>query len=437
MDAHSTTASGPHYAWYVLATATLVVFGSLGLARFGYTMVLPAMQVGLGLDNALAGGLATANLVGYLGLSVVGGALAARFGPRCVIAAGLAVAGVALILTGLARGFVDAAAWRLLAGVGSGASNVPVMGLMAAWFSRQRRGLASGVAVTGSSFALILLGPLVPRALEWGGEGGWRLCWFGYGAAVLALAVLALAVLRNAPSDVGCRPLGAQSPDVGSPDDGSHGDGGPRPEPPAGAAAPVRWASVYRSSAIWLLGGVYVAFGFSYIIYVTFFTKYLITEGGYTSAAAGGLFMTVGWCSLGCGLLWGWVSDAIGRKWALCIVYLIHTVAFALFALWPAPVGFTLSAVLFGLSAWSIPAIVAATCGDLLGPRLAPAGLGFVTLFFGIGQAAAPSVAGMVADATDSLAPALLLASAVAAAGAVGSLLLRPAPDPSAPETGT
>jgi len=425
MDTHSTAASGPHYAWYVLATATLVVFGSLGLARFGYTMVLPAMQVGLELDNALAGGLATANLVDYLGLSVVGGALAARFGPRRVIAAGLAVAGVALILTGLARGFVDAAVWRLLAGVGSGASNVPVMGLMAAWFSRRRRGLASGVAVTGSSFALILLGPLVPRALAWGGDGGWRLCWFGYGAAVLALAVLALVVLRNAPGDVGCRPLGA-----------GVADGNPTPEPTADASAPVRWASVYRSSTMWLLGAVYVAFGFSYIIYVTFFTKYLITEGGYTAAAAGGLFMTVGWCSLGCGLLWGWVSDTIGRKWALCIVYMIHTVAFALFALWPAPAGFTLSAVLFGLSAWSIPAIVAATCGDVLGPRLAPAGLGFVTLFFGIGQAAAPSVAGMVADATNSLAPALLLASAVAAVGAVGSLLLRP-PDPSVAEAGT
>ncbi|MEW6754053.1 MAG: MFS transporter, partial [Candidatus Latescibacterota bacterium] len=147
-----------HYAWLVLGAATLVVFASLGLARFGYTMVLPAMQAGLGLDNAGAGGLATANLVGYLGLSVVGGAVAARCGPRGVICAGLALAGLAMLLTASATGFADAAAWRALTGVGSGASNVPVMGLLAAWFARRRRGLAAGVAVTGSSFALILLG---------------------------------------------------------------------------------------------------------------------------------------------------------------------------------------------------------------------------------------------------------------------------------------
>ena len=37
-------ADGLHYAWTILAIGTLVVFGSLGLARFGYTVILPSMQ---------------------------------------------------------------------------------------------------------------------------------------------------------------------------------------------------------------------------------------------------------------------------------------------------------------------------------------------------------------------------------------------------------
>ncbi|MBT4498522.1 MAG: MFS transporter [Gemmatimonadetes bacterium] len=404
-----TSSSRFHYAWFILAAGTLVVFGSLGLARFGYTMVLPAMQSGLGLDNAHAGGLATANLVGYLALSVIGGALASRYGPRAVITVGLALVGVSMLLTGLAQNFAQAAAWRAVTGIGSGASNVPVMGLLAAWFSRRRRGLAAGVAVTGSSFALIILGPLVPRLLALYGEDGWRTYWFIFGGVILGLAVLSLVVLRNRPADVGILPLGATAEEMG---DESRGSG-------------LNWSSVYRSWTIWHVGLIYVAFGFSYIIYVTFFTKYLIAEGGYTQASAGRLFMIMGWFSLLCGLLWGSVSDAIGRKGALIIVYLIHAAAFSLFALWPSEPGFTISAILFGLSAWSIPAIMAATCGDLLGPRLAPAGLGFITLFFGIGQAAAPSVAGLLADAFQSFAPALLLASGVALLGAVGSLLLR------------
>jgi len=169
---------------------------------------------------------------------------------------------------------------------------------------------------------------------------------------------------------------------------------------------------------------VYVAFGFSYIIYMTFFTKHLIAED-YTKDAAGDLFMTMGWVSLVCGLLWGTVSDIIGRRRALIIVFLIHAVAFSLFAVWRTPAGFTLSAVLFGLSAWSIPAIMAAACGDVLGPRLAPAALGLITLLFGIGQAVAPSVAGAMADASGSFVTALLLAAGVAVIGAVGAFFLR------------
>jgi MFS family permease len=182
------------------------------------------------------------------------------------------------------------------------------------------------------------------------------------------------------------------------------------------------------------VGLVYVAFGFSYIIYMTFFTKCLVAEGGYTKEAAGSLLMTMGWVSLLCGLIWGTVSDKIGRKSALIIVYLIHTVAFSLFALWPARTGFTLSAILFGLSAWSIPAIMAALCGDMLGPRLAPAALGFITLFFGIGQALGPTVAGALADATSSHLPGFLLAGGVALLGAIGASLLHrtPVQNPSA-----
>ncbi len=405
-----------HYGWIVLAVGTLVVFGSLGLARFGYTMVLPDMQEGMGIDNAQTGALATANLIGYLALAVIGGVVAARYGPRVVIAAGLALAGGGMLLTGLATGFPDAAAWRVLTGIGSGASNVPVMGLLAAWFSTKRRGLASGIAVAGSALGLIFAGAVVPRILAAYGDDGWRTCWFIFGGVTLLLAVVGFVLLRNRPAELGLKPLGMDDGDA-VPDHKAEG---------------LQWGRVYRSGTVWHLGLVYVAFGFSYIIYMTFFTKHLIAEGGYTQDRAGELFMAMGWVSLVCGLLWGTVSDVIGRRRALIIVYLIHAVAFSLFALWTTPAGFTLSAVLFGLSAWSIPAIMAAACGDVLGPRLAPAALGLITLLFGIGQAVAPSIAGAMADATGSFFSALLLAAGVALLGALGAFLLRPAPAASA-----
>jgi predicted MFS family arabinose efflux permease len=178
---------------------------------------------------------------------------------------------------------------------------------------------------------------------------------------------------------------------------------------------------------VWHLGLVYVAFGFAYIIYITFFTKSLMAEAGYTREAAGALFMVMGWVTLLSGLVWGGISDRIGRRGSMVAVYLVQAVSFTLFALWRAPAGLALSAMLFGLTAWSMPAIMAAACGDVLGARLAPAALGFITLFFGLGQALGPSMAGALADSLGSFRPAFLAAALAALLGAAGAVGLPPA----------
>jgi sugar phosphate permease len=265
------------------------------------------------------------------------------------------------------------------------------------------------VAVAGSSIALILVGLLVPALLSLYGDEGWRTAWLVFGGVTLVLAAASLVVLRDRPTDKGLTPIGAAVGLV----------------PAGGQSEKLRWSQVYRSWAVWHLGLVYVAFGFSYIIYMTFFVKYLVAEGGYSQAGAGRLFMLMGWASLVCGLLWGTASDIVGRKWALAGVFLVHACAFGLFGLWPSPVLLVVSAVLFGLSAWSIPAIMAAACADALGSRLAPAALGFITLFFGTGQAIGPAVAGRMADYAGSFRPAFVLAAAVALVGLLGAVMLR------------
>jgi MFS family permease len=70
---------------------------------------------------------------------------------------------------------------------------------------------------------------------------------------------------------------------------------------------------------------------------------------------------------------------------------------------------------------------MAALAGDLFGARLAPTVLGLLTIVFGIGQALGPYLAGAIADATQSFAPAFISAGIVALVlGAGGSLALRP-----------
>jgi len=393
-------AANDGYRWVVLAVGTLGVVAAPGLERFGYSTALPAMQQSLKITNTGAGAIASANLFGYLVMAVIGGVLASRFGSRIVAVAGLLLVGIAMALTGLAGNFPAACCWRALTGLGSGAANVAIMGMLPAWFPKQQRGRAAGIVVAGSSLALIATGLAVPRILGAAPVSGWRTCWYLFALVAVVITLLGMALLRNRPA---AAPMAGQ----------------PATEPHTSL-----WSSIYRLPAMWLLGGIYTAFGFSYIIYMTFFVKYLTGERGYTRVEAGHLFLLMGICSLFCGVLWGAVSDVLGRKPALIGVFLLHAVAFSLFALPGGRTGLLLSAILFGFSAWSIPAVMAAACGDLVGARFAAAGFGFITLFFGIGQTLGPSVAGALADARGSFAGAFLLAAGMALAGALASLWL-------------
>jgi MFS family permease len=400
-----------HYGILILVLAVLAVLGSLGLGRFGYSMVLPAMQTDLGLSNAQTGAMQSANLVGYLLVAAVAGAAAARWGARRIVAAGLAAVALSMALTAMAPGYRGVCLARFLTGAAGAAVNVPVMGLLAAWYAARRRGLASGIGVAGSSVGLVVTGALVPVVLRSAGPGGWRTCWLVFAGLAGAIAVLAGLLLRDRPEDLGLRPIGAP------------------PEPaaaPAARASSLAWGAVYSSPQLWHVAVIYFAFGFSYIVYSTFFVQHLVRDLALTTADAGRLWLRIGVVSMVSGLLWGALSDRWGRRLALALIFGVQGCAYVLLGLagHSLPVAYA-SGALFGLTAWSIPAIVAAVTGDLFGPRLGSAALGLVTVLFGVGQALAPYVGGRLADATDTFASAFTLAGAVALViGAGGSLLL-------------
>jgi len=413
-SANDLAAGHGRYAFLTLALIVLAVFGSLGLGRFGYTSVLPAMQAGLRLTNTQTGELQSWNLLGYLLAAGFAGLLAARYGPRVVISVSLFLTAMAMILTGLLPTFEGARVGRFLAGVGGAGSNVPAMGLVSAWFGVRRRGLAAGAAVSGSSLGLMVTGPLTPILLGRYGADGWRINWYVLGVMAVGVCILCAWLLRDRPEDRGVAPLGETEAER------RQRDVGARP-------SSFTWASVWQSPIVWHLAAIYFAFGFSYVIYATFFIRYLVGEGGFSSGGAGLLWLTIGLVSVMSGFIWGGISDRWGRRVALMGVFAFQGAAFLLFGLTPAPSAVYASAGLFAITAWSVPALMAASAGDVFGARLAPAAIGLMTVVMSIGQTLGPYLAGRIADAAQSFAPAFLTAGGVALVlGMGGSWLLRP-----------
>ncbi len=404
-----------HYGWIIILMGMVTTVAAHGFGRMAYTLLLPAMKDGLAFDYTQLGLLGTGNFIGYLTMAILGGFLAARFGSRTVITGALILMGTTMILTGLAQTFAFAFAMRLLTGLGNGAAFVPAMALGSAWFSIQKRGFATGIVSGGIGLGTLLSGILVPFILKSYGSQGWRYSWVILGGCVLGVAVMVWVLLRNQPGDKGLLPVGEEKLQTASMDK---------------KASALDWGKVYRMKALWYLGIVYFFYGFSYIIYMVFFAAYLVKEMGYSAAWAGGLWASVGGLSIFCGVIWGGISDRIGRGPGAALAYLVLAISYLLYALVKTESGFYLSAILFGLTAWAIPTIMAAAAGDFVGPRLAPAALGFVTLFFGIGQSLGPALGGYLADVSGSFTLPFLVAALLSLVGMLFSLYLKKAADP-------
>ncbi|MBF7081811.1 MFS transporter [Desulfallas sp. Bu1-1] len=393
-----------HYGWTILVMGIFVVAGALGLARFGYGMILPSMQQSLNLTHNQTGFIASANMFGYFISALIAGLLATRFGPRAIIAIALLWTGLTMILTGLVHGPYQAALTRFLTGVGSAGSNVSVMGLASAWFAPTRRGMATGFLVGGSGLAIAFTGWVVPYVNEAFQEAGWRYNWFILGGIVILVGIASWLVLRNHPSEKNLMPIGV---------------GFKMAQEETTTSNPPGVKDLLRINGVPWLAALYFCFGFSYIITATFLVTFLINEIKCTEELAGSIWGTVGMLSIGSCVVWGILSDKFGRRSILITVFLVQALCYTLL-LFKFSTGFLLwlPAILYGLTAWSIPGLAASCCGDISDAKRAPAVLGLITFVFGFGQVLGPIIAGYVKEHTSSFTGAFLLAAVLAALGA-------------------
>jgi predicted MFS family arabinose efflux permease len=153
----------------------------------------------------------------WLGGAVLGpvaGFLVARANPRGVAIVGLTAAAVGMLLGTAAPSLpLFVAAVGIGCGIGVGLTGIATQASLLADVCHRRRGVAMGIAFSGS-MAAYAIAPLVHRAIE---QAGWRAALGAYGAAVCALIPLAWRILptrlESAPAR-GTRDGGAAGPSV-------------------------------------------------------------------------------------------------------------------------------------------------------------------------------------------------------------------------------
>jgi predicted MFS family arabinose efflux permease len=360
---------------------------SLGVTRFAYALLLPAMRDDLGWSYALSGAMNTANAAGYMvGATMMpwlmrkrdavwpfvwGGLLACLF----MAASGFFRNADGLLVQRFLAGF--ASAWVFVAG-----------GVLAARLAQQnpqQSGWLLGLYYGGTGWGIVASALLVPWVMP--AAHDWPQAWWWLAAAcAVALALMAPAA-RAINAGASAQTHQAQ--------DTQHND--------------AQWHHL-RPRMMWVLMG-YGCFGMGYIGYMTFVIALLRQQG--VSQDVRTLFYVL----LGVGVvlsarLWARLLDRHRDGKALAQLNALLGIATLLAALTTSVPLLILSGALFGSVFLSVVASTTAFVRHNLPEPLWVRGIGLFTVVFAWGQIVGPTMVGLIADGPGGLTVGLLSSAA-------------------------
>lgn len=390
------------YGWVVVAGAFVVLFVAYG-AQYSFGVFFAALLDEFGWSRASLSGAFAIYAFAYSVLGFPAGRLTDSWGPGRVIAIGGSFLGVALAgMAAVTQLWQPYVLYGVVAAIGMGTAYVPCHATVVKWFV-ERRGLALGVASSGSSVGAIVLPPLAQALVA---AAGWRTAYVLYGLAVfVTLSVVALAMRRD-PESVGLHP-----------------DGGGRRHQAAAEASPT-WSlgRAGRTPAFWLLAAAFSATWLPVFIPLVHLVRFS-QDLGFSPLVGASVISTLGLGAVVGRLGMGAVSDRIGpRATTLCCMGL-QSAAFAGFAAVQGLGALYAMAFMFGYSYGAISALFPAIVGDFFGRALAGTLVGVLFAVAGSMAGWGPWIAGAIYDATGSYAPAFRLAAALNVL-AIGLLLL-------------
>lgn len=279
--------------WRAVLCAFCANLIGVGLARFAYTPLVPAIVDAHWFDASTAAYLGAGNLAGYLAGAMLAHPLAARFSTIATLRAMMVLASVTFFACSYQFGFAWFFVGRAAAGLAGGALMVLAAPTALASIPASKRGLAGGAIFMGVGAGIAISGTLVPLLLQ----QGLQQTWLGLGGLALALTAAAWTGW----------PQGNDTP------------------PAATGSRPFRGTATLK--ALYIEYALNAAGWVPHMIFLVDFVARGLGQG----VAVGALY----WIIFGIGattgpLLAGHLADRIGFRAALRSVFLIEVIAVAL-----------------------------------------------------------------------------------------------------------
>jgi len=408
------------YGWIIVG----VVFVTMAIgvnARTSFSLLFPPILDEFGWDRAVVAGVFSFGFFASALVSPFSGRMVDRRGPRLVIQAGVAILTAGLCLATLAREVWQLyATLGLLVGVGGNLLGYSVQSvILPAWFAR-KRGLAIGIAFSGVGIGSVVLLPWLQAVIA---RDGWRFACLAL-ALIIAIVLFPLnLLLRRRPQDLGLYP---------------DGDAAPHEAGPRAAAANIvdaAWAATdwtlaraARTARFWWIALGYFAILYAWYAVQVHQTKYL-TEIGVSPMEAAWALGLVSLVGIPGQIVFGHVSDRIGREWCWTIGCLGFVICFAaLIALRAGanPVLLYTMVVAQGFLGYSMTSVFGPIVAEIFeGPHFG-AIFGTLMVFAIGGGAVGPWITGLLHDHTGNYDLAFFLALAFSILSAITIFIAAP-----------
>lgn len=401
-----------YYGWVIAAVSFLTLFIALGI-RSSYGVFFVAILGEYGWSRGATAGAYSIAMISHALFAPVTGTLIDRYGPRKLFPLG------ALFLTlGLVAASRISSLWHLYIFFGiiiaSGINTLsysPHMSIIPKWFVR-RRGLASGLVLSGIGMGTMALAPLCETLIE---SLGWREAFLVLAALVLLVIVPITAIFhRRSPEEV------EQCPEDFEWSNSKHG--GCAPDMAAfSRKTPRLWTlnEALRTRAFWHITAVVFCNGVFINMLLVHQVAHIV-DAGFSKMLAASVLGLVGLIGSAGGILGGFLSDRISRERAYTFGSAAALAGILLLLLIPGKTspwmlyGFV---VLYGSGYGSILPVTAGTTGDLFPGNSLGRILAIQSVGFGLGGAIGPYLGGYFHDLTGSyFIPFLIAALSVALA---------------------
>ncbi|MFM0642360.1 MFS transporter [Paraburkholderia metrosideri] len=385
--------------------------------RAALSVANPLIRHDMGLSVAKMGLLLSVFLWAYAFSQIPVGALIDRFGPRWLLASGIALWSTAQLLCGFVTGTLQFATARALLGIGEAPQFPTAARVVRDWFAVRDRGMATGFFMCASYLGTGVAAPLLTAIML---SFGWRMMFIVMGMLGLGVAVLWFALYQN-PSQL----------KLTAAEDRYRMEGDTSSQ--LRHISVRQWRSLFRSPTTW--GLVIGYFGVIYVnwLFNTWLPGYLqmerhmsLTRVGW-AAAIPYTFAVAG--ALSSGYLVDWLAKrgmslTNSRRVPACICLVAQTV-FVILAALVSDNAVAIACLSGALFCGTAATTIAWAMISVLSPPGCTGSLGALQNFGGyVGGALAPMITGLIVQKTGSFVPALYVGAGMSLFAALAYLLL-------------